>query len=502
MKRLLFTTALFVLFTNFLTAQPSRTRNVGEFTRISIGQTHHVQLIQTDRCEIIIPDGVSDIFEVSNNGTLRIFGPDTRSNQKREEEPIIILFQSLNNLVVSGIARVSSEDKIVGDELKLELSGSSHTRLILAYDDILLRASGASHLNLKLLEQANVLSVQSSGASQLNLSGAAQTLSIQGSGAVSISAEQLETQEINVVLSGASHARLNTKTATGSISGASTLHFNPEADNQVSYRTPRVTPRVVSVRQSSTQNSTNIEIDDRVEDINDWFEDNGINIKIHTPGQRKSKTSKRFSPSYGFFDFGFSGYGQDFFRNTLPEGYENMQLKQNTSFAINLNILQYGVRLGGRNSPVGIGVGMGIGWNIYKFLDESIIPSRDRDLGIFVVEPYDGPEDRKYRRSKLQSSWLKVPLYLNYQKNEFFATAGVVGNVRLGASSVQVYNFNGRKRDRTRDNFYLNAFRVDTELRFGYKNVGFFATYSLTEMFLKDKGPELKPFSFGITLGV
>jgi hypothetical protein len=92
---------------------------------------------------------------------------------------------------------------------------------------------------------------------------------------------------------------------------------------------------------------------------------------------------------------------------------------------------------------------------------------------------------------------------VQYQNKDFSVTAGVVGNVRLGASAKQVFRFEGnnkKQRDVRRDNFYLNGLRLDTELRAAYKQIGVFAAYSLTDMFLNNRGPELNAFSFGLTL--
>ncbi|MDR0438111.1 MAG: DUF2807 domain-containing protein [Bacteroidales bacterium] len=502
MKRLLFTTALCVLFANFAIAQ-TRTLDLGEFSKISVGQAFDVLLIPSNRYEIIVPESISDdVFRIVDS-SLRIHDPSQVSNQNRNEEPIIVLFASLKQLTVSGAAKVWSEGEIVGNHFsRLQLSGASNTTLTLLGSDIVSIVSGAANLNI---------------------SGTVRKHQIQGSGAANIHAEKLDARTTTVFLSGAANARVFTQVANGRLSGASSLRLNSEAQNHVSQTRGTSIRRIDNMAQNfeSTRTQDMQELQDELdeglqelqrelselsEELNEWSKNFGnTTVTVNSSGKINVNTNnspkrRKFNPSYGYFDFGFSSYGQDFFQHTLPEDYKNMELKQNVSFAFNMNLFQYGVRLG--RSDFGIGTGVGIGWNTYRFLDESVIPSGDKDLGIFVIEPYDGDEDRRYRKSLIRTTWLKVPLYVNYQQKRFFATAGVVGNVRLGASSKQVYSFNGRNRDKTRDNFYLNAFRADAEVRFGYRNVGFFATYSLTELFLKNRGPELIPFSFGITLGV
>jgi hypothetical protein len=94
-------------------------------------------------------------------------------------------------------------------------------------------------------------------------------------------------------------------------------------------------------------------------------------------------------------------------------------------------------------------------------------------------------------------------LYLQYAQKDFHVTAGVVGNVKLGATSRQKYKTEGGSgKSGTGGQHWINPFRVDAEVRVGYKNTQVFATYSLTDMFKKDRGPELQTYSFGISLGI
>ena len=461
MKKIILTTALFVLITNLSIAE-TRTVELGEFTSIHIGRTAHVQLIQADRNEIIVPENVSDdAFRLRNN-TLTIRGVHRIGVVSEEQEQVIVLFRTLERLDISGAARVSSDGEITGDELRLDLSGTGIVTLTLAYERILTTMSGTS---------------------QLNLSGTAQTHRIRGSGVTAINAREFRTQEANIVLSGMSRAEINTETVVGQLSGMSSLHLNPEAQHAVS------TSGTAFVRGGEETEVT--------------LAQNGTYVSTEITTERTSTRTRtrRFNPRYSGFDFGFGGFGQDFFRTTLPEGYENMELRLHQSFVINANLFDRGWRFG--QSNFSIGTGLGFGWNIYRFQEHDMIPSMDRENRQFVINPYAGEEDRVYRKSNLRSSWLRIPVFLQYGDRDFAILAGVVGNVRLGASAKQVYTFpdsNRRQRFVSRDDFYLQGFRLDTEVRITFRSFGIFASYSLTEMFLNNRGPELNAFSFGATL--
>lgn len=232
-------------------------------------------------------------------------------------------------------------------------------------------------------------------------------------------------------------------------------------------------------------------------------------FKVHTVSPKKNKIT--FDPDYPVLDFGFNSYGEDPFQNTLPASHSMMSLSQNTSFVFNINAINCGFRFVSRGRDIfGLGMGLGVGWNIYKFYNKSVVPTVALNPGTlndeFIALPYAGPEQREnFKKSKLQTFSLKVPVYLIYQQRErFHVSAGVVGNVRLGSSTKQVYDLvgSGKHRTKSKDDFYLSPFRVDAEVRVGYKNFSAFATYALTDMFMKNHGPELTQYSFGISLGV
>ena len=450
MKKLFFTTAMFILFASVSIAQ-TRTLNLGEFTSIDIRQAFNVQLMQSNRCEIIVPANFSDDIFTINDGVLKIWSTNPRTTeQNATTEQITILFTTLERLVTSGASRVSSEHEITGESIKLELSGASVTTLTLVYDDV---------------------STNVSGAARLTLSGRARQHNLQGSGAAWIRTREFETQETNINLSGASQASLNTRNATGTVTGTSRLIFaNADAQHDL-----------VTVSGTATINNQAVQ-------------------RAEQRQRQRQRDARRFSPAYSGFDFGINSFGQDFFRHSLPTEYKDMELSLHNSFVMNLNISEFGLRLG--RSNFGVGAGLGVGWNIYRFLEHDMIPGKDKSPNRFVINQ-STDTTRNFGKSNLRSSWLRIPAFVQYQNKDFSVTAGVVGNVRLGASAKQVFRFEGnnkKQRDVRRDNFYLNGLRLDTELRAAYKQIGVFAAYSLTDMFLNNRGPELNAFSFGLTL--
>ncbi len=102
--------------------------------------------------------------------------------------------------------------------------------------------------------------------------------------------------------------------------------------------------------------------------------------------------------------------------------------------------------------------------------------------------------------------------------NSFHVTLGVIGGLRIGSYTKQTFDTwnqfyylkdNGKdvasfytddKYVRDHGVYHQNNFKLDATARIGWSFLNFFATYSITPMFMKDRGPELYPWTVGITL--
>ena len=82
-----------------------------------------------------------------------------------------------------------------------------------------------------------------------------------------------------------------------------------------------------------------------------------------------------------------------------------------------------------------------------------------------------------------------------------FIYSSVVGGVKLEKKKKMVYTVNGDKqKDKVKDDFNMSVLRYGFTARIGYRNLKLFANYYPTSLFEKGKGPELYPFSVGLTL--
>ena len=92
---------------------------------------------------------------------------------------------------------------------------------------------------------------------------------------------------------------------------------------------------------------------------------------------------------------------------------------------------------------------------------------------------------------------------INMSKNankNFHIAAGVEFAYRIHSVAKQRYDVGDTHfRNKTRDDFNIEPFRYSAVARIGYNNVTIFANYGLNRLFQKNKGPQVYPFTLGVT---
>jgi hypothetical protein len=120
------------------------------------------------------------------------------------------------------------------------------------------------------------------------------------------------------------------------------------------------------------------------------------------------------------------------------------------------------------------------------------------------------PTSFDYKRTKIVTTYLELPIELRYcsnpdnRNNSFKMGVGFKGGLLVGSHSkiktkardvngnLTVYKENGIK--------FLNQYRYGPTFRIGYGSFNVFAYYSLSTLFVKNKGPEIVPFSVGFLI--
>ena len=213
--------------------------------------------------------------------------------------------------------------------------------------------------------------------------------------------------------------------------------------------------------------------------------------------RRRDRRRRRFKGHYWGVDLGLNNYVSPDGELSLPDEYDYLSLNTGKSFEASVNVLQQNIGLG---SNVGFLTGLGLTYNNYRF-DNPNIPVLDDNGNLSSVAITDPLE-----KNKLTTLYLTAPVLFELQfsrrrKEAFYISAGAIGGYRLKSYTKVVSKIDGeRTKDKNKDSFALNDFRYGAHVRFGFKALNFYGTYYLSSMFENDKGPELYPVSFGVSI--
>jgi hypothetical protein len=234
------------------------------------------------------------------------------------------------------------------------------------------------------------------------------------------------------------------------------------------------------------------------------------------------KSKKKYNGHWAGIELGVSGYVTPDFDMNFNPSYPYMNMNTARSMTVNINPFELNLNL--YNNKIGFTTGLGFQISNYYFTDNYVMLQDSSTLVAYKVQDSQG-NPVKLKVNKLVTSYLTLPLFFEYQTNpyrrlsSFHVTLGVVAGVRIGSYTKQVYEDEGQAYSlvdeqgnkvatfdvehhsvQDRGAFHLSPFKLDAAFRVGWSHLNLFSTYSLTQMFQKNQGPELYPFTVGITL--
>jgi hypothetical protein len=408
------------------------------------------------------------------------------------------------------------------DRIELHGAATLETQGVLKGETLEIVVSGAADAEIAV--DVNTLSTEASGAADLKLSGSAVNHSARVSGAATLNAKELESKYTDADVSGAGTAKVKSEQVTGATSGAGEIYANEEEwektesddviieyDEDEDTTIIKVPGDAIVIHESD--DSGKVKIGNRVIIID---EDGDVTTRRYH--------KEKFNGHWAGFDIGLNGYVTPDFNMSFPKEYEYLDLRMEKSVAINLNFLEQNIPFG-HSQKIGMVTGLGLSFNNYRFMK----PTRLSMDSSYLIGYLD--EDISIRKSKLSAMYLTLPVLLEFQtapiyhKNGFHINAGMIIGARLCSHTKKYYNELNEPFSVTQYNpetgqydvvytsvspenpkthvygdWFLQPFKFDATVRVGWNFLNFWATYSVNSMFRKDKGPELYPWSAGITL--
>ncbi|MDQ3109008.1 MAG: PorT family protein [Bacteroidota bacterium] len=198
------------------------------------------------------------------------------------------------------------------------------------------------------------------------------------------------------------------------------------------------------------------------------------------------------------FDIGVNGYMNVNNSIATPETFPFLELDYARSRSFSWNVAQYNFHI--YKNYINIVTGAGFEWTSYA-LKQNVSLATDVNMVTVVNETLD------FTKNKLRSTWVKAPLMLEFNTNKdedksFHIAAGAEFGYNIFRNRLkQEYTMYGDEQERkTKDDFNLNPFRYSLIARVGFGKYTLFANYGLSEVFKKNQGPQVYPFSAGINI--
>ncbi len=505
----------FIASTILVSAQ-NNVRNLADFNTLKVSSAFNVELIQgtTNQVEII---GVPEEYltnlatDVSGN-TLNIYAKGKIKAQS--DMKIKLTFSNLERIDISGASTL----KNVGT---------------LSLNDFEIKTSGASNIDLNATSKTFTLNT--SGASDVKLHGTTQEFIIDASGASSVKTKEFEADFVRVKASGASSLSVNPKTEiTGSVSGASDVKVfgNPRVNNLTSSGASDIrTGDNLKINSGTSKiliDGDNVTItgvgENDIKVINDTtkIKLGRTHILVISDSISINRKPKKRRNHWAGVDLGINGFvngSGNFNLNhdaslalTDPEKVTQfMELDYKKSWVVNVNFYEHFFKI--YQHKFGFVTGLGLEYNNYELKHNVRLIE---DGGSYVSNNVNAFNENytwgiidttvSYSKNRFKTFYIDAPFLFeintgDHKNKSFHLSAGAIVGYKFTTRMKYKYKEDGDEQ-KVKDNsdFNTNPFKVSLTARAGVGRLNFFATYALTPLFESGRGPELYPFSVGVTL--
>jgi hypothetical protein len=447
-----------ILFACNLFAQQTETRTLPPFSKIEISSYAKVNLKQEAAQQVSVSsESLKEVEASVHDRTLIISG--------NSDATFNISIPEIERLMISGRGEINSVDRIKSDQLDLEISGNGKMNL-----DVEVK-------NLK----TNI-----GGLGKISLSGSADRTDVDISGSGKVEAYNLKTKDCNANISGMGKCMIDV---------SDDLKTEISGSGVVNYKTR---PKNLSENISGIGKTEGCCPDGKADTTRLMFGKSQVWFIGERDSLKKARRSQT-KPIWSGFEMGINSYMNSKGNFDLPHGYEFLELREEKSISVGLNLLQKNIELG--HSNVWFFTGLGITWNNYRFASNvTLNPTTP------VSATIDSTSNIDHIKSKLVVSYLTAPFMIEAftsrnPKKAFHIGAGALVGLRLMSHTKQKYEVDGETyKPKVYNDFGLNPFRLGIRGAVGFHHLNLYADYYFSTLFKYGRGPSLFPVNVGITL--
>ncbi|MCP4550467.1 MAG: outer membrane beta-barrel protein [Bacteroidetes bacterium] len=414
------------------------------------------------------------------------------------------------------------------DEINLFGNSSLQSKGIISQQKMELKTFGTAMLNLEI--EVGDLHTESHSASEIILNGKATNHIAELQGASKLIASKLLAENTIVETNTTSKAIVNTTNELEITSnGSSRVEYYNIPKNVKRHNTDDV-----HLEYNLTINDDEDEIDSKLHlgSLDMRFHESRdstiVNIGRHsfaidTYGNTRYRSNNRnnFKSNWSGILIGVNGYLTPQNDMNFPEDYDYLDLNIAKSIRFDLNIWEQNIEFT-KDHRFGMATGLGFEFRNYQFNKNVTLVGDQPEIAGYINEGL------YIKKTKLVATYLNIPFLLEYQttsnyrnRDGFHISAGMVFGLRIGSHtkiktqeknkeytlidpvSNEVFDTRttpNRARIKEFGSFHLNPFKIEAMFMIGWGWVNLYATYSLTTLFKDNHGPELYPFSIGLSL--
>ena len=203
----------------------------------------------------------------------------------------------------------------------------------------------------------------------------------------------------------------------------------------------------------------------------------------------KKKQHRYFYSNLASVELGVSQYASKPFSVSINDSISYMDL--NHGFQLGLCVDAVGLPIVSRY--LGVGVGIGAKCDFYTFSTKNLTLNKGENCLIHYADT-----TKPYNKSKLTNTYLTVPVVIEAHLKGLTLMTGVEGNL-LVWSNTKMKTSSGEK-ERSHSNLHQNIFSYNLLAKVEIDCIGVYARANMSPLFIKDKGPEIYPYSVGVSL--